>query len=76
MARRSVDFSTVQNTPAKFLLEDGTEILIQLVMLRIHRTDEKLPDGQFKHELQMQTIMDQAAPEGEIDVRKLTGQDK
>ena len=71
MARRSVDFTTVQNFPAKFLLDDGTEIVVQLVMMRVYRTDEKLSDGQYKHELQMQTVVDQAAPEGEIDVKNL-----
>lgn len=73
MARRSVDFTAVQNAPSKFLLDDGTELTIQLVLMRVIRTDEQLPDGQFKHELQMQTVLDQAAPAGEIDVRKIAG---
>lgn len=71
MARRNVDFSVVSNPMLKFLLEDGTEINIQMVMMRIVRTDEKLPDGQFRHELAMQQVLDQVEPAGGIDVKKL-----
>lgn len=76
MTKRNVDFSTVQNNMAKFLLEDGTEINVQLVMMRIVRCDEKLPDGQWKHEFQSQLCVDQVAPAGEIDVKSLAGGQK
>lgn len=73
MARRSVDFTAVNNPMLRFLLEDGIEINVQMVMMRVVRTDEKLPDGQFRHEFQMQQCIDQVAPAGEIDVKKLAG---
>ena len=74
MAKRTnVDFGVVNNPMLKFLLEDGTEIDVQMVMMRIVRTDEKLPDGQFRHEFQMQQCINQVAPAGEIDVKKLAG---
>lgn len=72
--RTSVDFTVVNNPILKFLCDDGTEIDIQMVMMRVVRTDEKLPDGQFRHELQMQQCINQVAPAGEIDVRKLAGE--
>lgn len=76
MARTSVDFTAVNNPLLRFLLEDGTEINVQMVMMRIVRTDEKLPDGQFRHEFSMQQCIDQVAPAGEIDVKKLAGGQK
>lgn len=71
MAKRNVDFSIVNNPMLRFLLDDGTEINVQMVMMRVVRCDEKLPDGQWKHELQMQSVLDQVAPAGEIDVKSL-----
>ena len=71
MARRTVDFTTVSNPMLKFLLEDGTELNIQVVLMRVTRTDEVLPDCQFRHEFQTQVCVDQVAPAGEIDVKKL-----
>ena len=71
MTRRSVDFSTIQNNRAKFLLDDGTELNVQLVLMRVIRTDERLPDGQWKHEFQSQLCVDQVAPAGEIDIKNL-----
>ena len=71
--RTNVDFSTVNNPMLKFLLDDGTELNIQMVLMRVVRTDEKLPDGQFKHEFQTQLCVDQVAPAGEIDVKSLAG---
>lgn len=76
MVRTNVDFTAVTNPMLKFLLEDGTEINVQMVMMRVVRTDEKLPDGQFKHEFQTQMCVDQVAPAGEIDMRKLAGEKK
>ena len=73
MTKHNVDFTTVTNPMLKFLLEDGTELNIQVVLMRVVRTDQLLPDGQFRHEFQMQTCVDQVAPAGEIDVRKLAG---
>lgn len=73
MARQRVDFITAQNQMSKFLLDDGTEIRIQIVLTNVTRTDEKLPDGQYKHEFQLQPVIEQLAPEGEVDVRKLAG---
>lgn len=71
--RVDVDFTAVNNPLLKWLLEDGTEIHIQMVMMRIIRTDEKLPDGQYKHEFQMQQCVNQVASAGEIDVKSLAG---
>lgn len=71
MARQQVDFSVVNNPLLKFLLDDGTEINVQMVMMRVTRTDTKLPDGQFAHEFQLQSVVDQIAPQGPIDVNKL-----
>lgn len=76
MARQNVDFTTVSNPMLKFLLEDGTEINLQVVLMRVVRCDEKLPDGQWKHEFQTQLCVDQVAPAGEIDVKKLAGEKK
>lgn len=73
MAKQNVDFTAVNNPMLKFLLDDGTEINVQLVVMRIVRCDEKLPDGQWKHEFQTQLCIDQVAPAGEIDVKKLAG---
>lgn len=73
MARQQVDFSEVNNPMLKFLCDDGTEINVKVVLMRIMRTDDKLPDGQFRHEFQIQHVIDQIAPGGEIDVRKLAG---
>jgi len=50
----------------RFLLDDGTEIVVKLVLTQVIRTDEKLPDGQCKHEFRMQHIVDQIAPGGDI----------
>lgn len=71
MARQSVDFTTVNNPLLKFLLDDGTEISVQMVMMRVTRTDNKLPDGQYAHEFQLQSVVDQIAPAGPIDMSKL-----
>lgn len=76
MARRRVDFTELNNPLLRFLLEDGTEIRIKLSMMNIVRTDDKLPDGQFRHEFQVQQAIEQLAPEGEIDIKKLAGGDK
>ncbi len=73
MASKNVDFTTINNPMLKWLLDDGTEIHVQMVLMRVVRTDEKLPDGQFRHEFQMQQCINQIAPEGEIDVRELAG---
>ena len=73
MARRTVDFTAINNPMLRFLLEDGTELNIQVVLMRATRTDELLPDGQLRHEFQLQTLVDQVAPAGEIDVKKLAG---
>lgn len=73
MARQRVDFVVVQNQMSKFLLDDGTEIRVQLVLTNVIRTDEKLPDGQCKHEFQLQPVIEQLPPEGEVNVRKLAG---
>jgi hypothetical protein len=70
---RRVDFTAVNNPMLKFLLEDGTELNIQVVLMRVTRTDDKLPDGQYRHEFTFQNVIDQVAPEGEINVKKLTG---
>lgn len=74
MARRTVDFTPVNNPMLRFLLEDGTELNIQVVLMRVTRTDELLPCGQFRHEFQLQTLVDQVAPAGEIDVKSLIGE--
>ena len=74
MARQRVDFTEVSNPMLRFLLDDGTEICIRVVLMGVVRTDETLPDGQPKYELKLQQLIDQSAPAGEIDVRKLAGQ--
>lgn len=74
MARQQVDFTEVQNPMLKFLLDDGTEINIKLALMRVVRTDDKLPDGQFRHEFNIQHVIDQVAPGGEIDMDQLIGQ--
>lgn len=71
MVRQQVDFSEVSNPMLKFLLDDGTELNIKCVLMRVVRTDEKLPDGQYRHEFQLQHVVDQIAPAGPIDVNKL-----
>lgn len=71
MARQQVDFSEVNNPILKFLLDDGTELNVKCVLMRVIRTDEKLPDGQYRHEFQLQHVVDQIAPEGPIDVKTL-----
>lgn len=76
MARQRVDFTEVNNPMLRFLADDGTEFLIKMNLMVIYRTDEKLPDGQFKHELRMTQTIEQLAPGGEIDVRKLAGGDR
>jgi len=73
MANRRVDFTVTQNQPIKILCDDGTEFVIHSVVGQIIRTDGKLPDGQFRHEIRMQQVIDQLAPEGPIDVKKLAG---
>lgn len=71
MARQQVDFTEINNPLCRFLLDDGTEIAVKLVLMRVVRTDEKLPDGQFRHEFQMQHVVDQVAPENEINMATL-----
>lgn len=71
MARQQVDFTEVHNPMLRFLLDDGTEIRVKLALMRVVRTDERLPDGQFRHEFNIQHMVDQIAPEGEIDVKSL-----
>lgn len=71
MARQQVDFSVVNNPLLKFLLDDGTEINVQMVMMRVTRCDEKLPDGQWKHEFMLQSVVDQIAPADEINMAAL-----
>lgn len=73
MARQRVDFTVTQNQQVRVLCDDGTEFRIDLVVSAITRTDDKLPDGQPKYELRLQPIIEQLAPEGPIDVRKLAG---
>lgn len=73
MARQRVDFSVISNPMLKWLLDDGTELRVQVSLMNVIRTDERLPDGQFKHEFSLQTVIEQLAPEGEIDVKKLAG---
>lgn len=75
MAQR-VDFTEVNNPILRFLLDDGTELLVKLVLTQVIRTDDRLPDGQFRHEFKMQHAIDQVAPAGEIDINKLTGAGK
>lgn len=76
MARQNVDFTAVSNPMLKFLLDDGTEINVQMVLMRVVRTDTRLPDGQFAHEFQFQQCVDQIAPAGEINIKTLTQRDK
>ena len=71
MARQQVDFSELSNPLLRFLLDDGTEIAVKVVLMRVVRTDEKLPDGQYRHEFNIQHVIDQIAPEGPIDMKKL-----
>lgn len=71
MPRQNVDFTVVNNPLLKFLLDDGTEINVQMVMMRVTRTDTRLSDGQWAHEFQLQSVVDQIAPEGPIDVNSL-----
>lgn len=71
MPRQNVDFSEIQNPLCRFLLDDGTEIAVKLVLMRVVRTDEKLPDGQSRHEFQLQHVVDQIAPAGPIDMKDL-----
>lgn len=71
MARQNVDFTVVNNPLLKFLLDDGTEINVQMVMMRVTRTDNRLPDGQWAHEFQLQSVVDQIAPEGPIGMNRL-----
>ncbi len=73
MPRQQVDFTEVHNPMLRFLLDDGTELNVKVVLMRVVRCDELLPDGQHRHEFQLQTLVDQIAPAGEIDVRKLAG---
>ena len=73
MAKQRVDFTEINNPLIRFLLDDGTEIMIKVVLMGVVRTDELLPDGQFKHELKMQQLIEQLAPAGEIDIKKLAG---
>lgn len=73
MTRQQVDFTEINNPMLRFLLDDGTEINVKLVIMRVVRTDEKLPDGQMKHEFQMQHLVDQVAPGGKIDIKNLAG---
>lgn len=69
----NVSFSEIANPPSRFLLDDGTEIFIKPVLTRVARTDDKLPDGQSRHEFNIQLVIDQIAPAGEIDVKQLIG---
>lgn len=73
MPRQMVDFTAIQNPMLKFLLDDGTELRVQVVLMRVVRTDQKLPDGQFAHEFQFQHVVDQVAPGGDIDIKQLAG---
>lgn len=67
----NVSFSEIANPPSRFLLDDGTEIFIKPVLTRVVRTDDKLPDGQFRHEFNIQLVIDQTAPADEINIRQL-----
>lgn len=69
--RTMVDYTEVHNPMLKFLLEDGTELNVKVALMRVIRTDQKLPDGQFAHEFQFQHMIDQVAPGGEIDIKSL-----
>lgn len=71
MAYQQVDFSEINNPLCRFLLDDGTEIAVKLVLMRVVRTDKKLSDGQYQHEFQLQHVIDQIAPAGPIDMKKL-----
>lgn len=71
MANQQVDFTEVSNPILKFLLDDGTELNVKCVLMRVVRTDVKLPDGQFRHEFQLQHVVDQIAPGGPIDMKQL-----
>jgi len=73
MANQRVDFTELNNPMLKWLLDDGTEIWLKVNLMGVMRTDERLPDGQFKHELRFNQAVEQVAPAGEIDVRKLAG---
>lgn len=61
-----VDFTVISSAPVKILLDDGTRINIQIVPVRLSKTDQKLPDGQPMYHFQCQQIIDQIAPEGKI----------
>lgn len=76
MAKHSVAFTEVHNPLLKFLLEDGTEITMKVALMRVTRTDDKLPDGQYRHEFNFQHMIDQTAPEGKIDPAKLVKGDR
>lgn len=73
MPKQRVDFTEVNNPMLRFLLDDGTEINVKVVIMGIVRCDEQLPDGQLRHEFNIQVLTDQIAPAGPIDVRKLAG---
>jgi hypothetical protein len=71
MASQRVDFSELNAPMLKWLLDDGTEIWLKMSLMRVTRTDERLPDGQFRHELSFSQAIEQVAPAGPIDVKKL-----
>lgn len=73
MSRQRVDFTIANNNAIRVLCDDGTEFVINVVVPAIWRTDEKLPDGQPKYEIRLQPTIEQLAPEGPIDVKKLAG---
>lgn len=76
MARQIVNFTEVNNPLLKFMLEDGTELMVKVALMRVIRTDEKLPDGQFRHEFNFQHMIDQIEPEKKIDPAQLVKGDK
>ncbi len=68
-----VDFTVVHNAPMKLLLEDGTMITVQLVPVRLSRTDQLTEDGQPMYMFKMQQVIDQIPPDGRLLPEALKG---
>jgi hypothetical protein len=60
------DFTVESLGVTKILLEDGTRIKVQVVPVRISKTDKTADDGQPLYLFQFHQTIDQTPPDGKI----------
>jgi hypothetical protein len=68
--RRRIEFAEETNPWSVYICEDGTRFRIRHVLVSVHATGEKLPNGSPQHELQFSQIIEQIDP---VAVTRKTG---